>query len=266
MKLMMALAATTLIVTSTFMETAVAQRRTRNGHSVTGSNEASVDIQFDLVNATRDGVYINPERDSANPNLVVFRGAIENYKGGFGLAAACSRFGFVDSEPPAVCKPSGYTYIDPYYFDSSGFLILREVYTYSGSLYDGDLYAELIPNDPLFRGRDTIEYKILKSGETPEAELLTRYRLDFSVLDINRNQAQNDLTYILQQNLFSKAKVILTDFDGSLYEDIGAVLLQNSFEEDIKNIPESQTQTGVLVLGILGLILFIKRKVKHQTS
>jgi|GEM_PF-6582125 len=88
MKLMMALAASTLIVTSAFMQPATAQRSSGNLHSGMGSNETTIDYQFKLFDTDESGNLIV---DTAPDDLLVdedkiglFKSAITDYELGSG--------------------------------------------------------------------------------------------------------------------------------------------------------------------------------------
>ncbi|ODG98163.1 hypothetical protein A4S05_10325 [Nostoc sp. KVJ20] len=255
MKLMIALATASMIVTSAFMQPAVAQRRTGNGYSGTGEDETFVGVQFNLVDKDRDGKIINESGTETDDFVGFFPGAIENYKQG-NLARACLSF---DVEP--ICTSGSVN--GRYVLDDSGFLILLEEFDTSSIIpVDGDLKAELIINDPLFPGTpNTIAYSIFRLGET---EPIQRYRLDFSAFDFNQDQAINDLSYILEQNLFSKVRVF-SNFDENVL-GISDVLLQNTFEEDIRNVPESQATNGVMILGFLGAVSLLKRQIRRYTD
>ncbi|MCF2146376.1 hypothetical protein IQ276_007920 [Desmonostoc muscorum LEGE 12446] len=249
MKSMMALAAATVIVTSAFMQPAVSQIiRKGNGFSLMGGDESSVTSQFNLVDKDRDGNTIG-DTYTFFGNIGFFPKAIENYKQGL-LARPCLIY---DTDVP-ICT-SG---LDNgrYKVDDSGFLILIEEYDPDPPIipFDGDLKAELIVNDPFFEGRDTIAYSIFKLGEV---EPVQRYRLDFSNLGFNKDQALNDFSYIFEQDLLSKVRLFSEDTIVT-----GRILLQNRFEEDLTRIPESQTTTSLLALGILGAIYAVKHHKK----
>lgn len=258
MKLMMALAAATVIVTSAFIQPAVSQtKRTANSFSEMGGDGTPVVGQFTLVDIDRNGNSIKETEETNSSDLVgFFPRAIENYKQG-SLGRACSSTIDIGAE---ICN-SYSSILKGYYVDSSEFLIID--YNTSDIIpFDGDLKAELIVNDPLFEkiGRpntNTIAYTIFKTGET---EPVQSFRLSFSDFGFSQESAINDLTYILQQNLFSEVRSVLS-FEG-IEDTLGySVLLHNSIEEDIKTVPESPAKTGLLSLGVLGAILLLKNKV-----
>ncbi|MFN6571887.1 hypothetical protein [Dendronalium sp. ChiSLP03b] len=254
MKTIIALATTTLLVNSALMQPAVAQRRTGNQYSVMGENEFQVEVQFSLFDKNNDGTTItNSAIDK--PNSGIFKGAIENYKS---IRADACR-----ASDASIFPCNSGNLVGKYFFDDSGFLLLKNVDTTPLIVGNGDLYTQFIPNDPLFGGRDSIGYSIFKSGET--ATTLSSYRLDFLILGIDKDKAINDLSYILQQNLFTKSRVFKTDFN-NVRIALGDILLQNRFEEDIKNIPEPQAITGVFVLGAFGIMSFVKRNKKRATK
>ncbi|MFN6571886.1 hypothetical protein [Dendronalium sp. ChiSLP03b] len=242
MKLMLVLATATAIVTSAFMQPALAQRRTGNTYSGMGENKAGVLVQFNLVDKKKDFTSIN---DSAknNPNLGIFRGAIEKYQTGSPLAWACStayaglyKNGQIVWPCNTGTRGTLGTPLQSYFFDNSGFLLLIEVFIPPVVPFNGDLYAELIPNDSLFGGkRNTIAYKIYKSRNNPaeKAQLVQSYRLDFSRLGIDQNKAINDLIYILKQNLFAKVILVRTTSGTPKLSELANVLLQNRFEEGL---------------------------------
>lgn len=245
MKSMFTIAAATMIVISAFMQPAIAQRRTGNTYSGMGENQAGVLVQFNLVDKKRVSKLKNFQTitDAAknNPNLGIFRGAIEKYRSGL-LAWACSTTSprIYDNQgnllPPCNSGTRGTpdTSRSIYFFDDSGFLILQEVLKSSSLPFNGDLYAELIPKDPLFGGkRDTIAYNIFQPGRK---QPIQSYRLDFSVLGVDQDKAINDLTYILKKDLFSQVILVRTsDIDKtSRLSPLANVLLQNRFTEEIQ--------------------------------
>ncbi|WP_144427388.1 hypothetical protein [Nostoc piscinale] len=96
--------------------------------------------------------------------------------------------------------------------DESGFLIFNPDIPFvpnAGFIpFDADLRAEFIENDSVFEFedggiRDTIAYSIIRPGET---ESLLSYRLDFASLGIDPNEAINNLSYILEQNLLGRTR------------------------------------------------------------
>ncbi|MCF2146375.1 hypothetical protein IQ276_007915 [Desmonostoc muscorum LEGE 12446] len=256
MKSMMALAAATVIVTSAFMQPAASQTiRKGNSFSLMGGDGTPVVEQFTLVDTDKNGNAIKETEETKKiepPDLLsFFPRAIENYKQG-SLGRACSPDIDIQAE---ICN-SYSSILGGYYVDSSGFVII-DYNDNSGIIpFDGDLKAELIVNDPLFGGRNTIAYTIFKVGEVQPVQ---RYRLDFSAFNFSQERAINDLTYILQQNLFSEARSVVSV--GGI-EQIGyGVSLHNSFEEEIKTVPESSATTALLSLGVLGAILVLKNKI-----
>ncbi|MEA5601592.1 hypothetical protein [Nostoc sp. UHCC 0252] len=239
MKFLMTFTIASTIITSTFVQPAIAQWRTGNTYSEMGENQAGVLSQFSLVNKTKNFKSINDEAKN-NPNLGIFRGAIENYQ--YGLAWACSTTfpGIYDDKgnllPPCNSGTRGTPPTSSrsvYFFDNSGFLLLIKPFNPSTVGFNGDLYAELIPNDPLFGGkRNTIGYKIFKPGQK---QAVQTYRLDLSALDINQDKAINDLAYILQKDLLSKAIAVKSSPPDNKprLSSLANILLQQRFKKGI---------------------------------
>ncbi|BAY18512.1 hypothetical protein NIES21_43590 [Anabaenopsis circularis NIES-21] len=259
-KLMFAISLTVVPVILSFVEPAAAQRRLRaNTYSQTGENEQGVDAQFNLVDTARDGSAITDSASSSR--LGLFQGAIQDYVEGVGEVCLNP-----DREANQPNCPSDYSGTGRYVLDASGFPILNPDYPFipdAGFIpFDADLRAEFIEQDQLFESqfggiRDSIAYSIIRPGQT---EPLYSYRLDFASFGFDQNQAINNLSYILEQNVLGRARPVIV-FDDFTDLGIGDALIQNRFERNIPDaVPEPSATLGALAAVSIGLLL--KRKTK----
>ncbi|MCC5640125.1 PEP-CTERM sorting domain-containing protein [Nostoc sp. CHAB 5844] len=258
-KLAFAITLSVVPVILSFVEPAAAQRRLRtNTYSQTGSDQQNALAQFNLANTDRDGSEIT---DSASDlRIGLFQGAIQDYISGNG--EVCINGGNLDFQPNC---PASSNNIGRYVLDASGFVIFnpdRPFVPNTGIIFDADLRAEFIENDPAFEFfggiRNSIAYSIVRPGQI---ESILNYRLDFARFGIDPNQAVNNLSYILEQNVLGKASSAVTFTDGSIQLVGGDVLIQNRFERDIPNaVPEPSTALGALAAVSIGVLFKRKNK------
>jgi len=257
-KLAFAITLSVVPVILSFVEPAAAQRRLRtNTYSQTGSDQQNALAQFNLANTARDGSEIT---DSASDlEIGLFQGAIQDYVQGFGQVCLLGS-NFQPNCPPASNN------IGRYVLDASGFLIFNPDLPFvpnAGFIpLDADLRAEFIENDPAFEFfggiRDSIAYSIVRPGQT---EPLYSYRLDFAGFEFDPNQAVNNLSYILEENVLGRASRSFTLPDGSIQLIGGDTLLQNRVERDIPNaVPEPSATLGALAAVSIGVLFKQKKK------
>jgi hypothetical protein len=273
-KLMMAITLITGLGMSAFIKPAEAQRRRGNTYSQTNENEQSVQVQFSLVNATRDGIPID-DAVGGSDSIGLFIGAIENYARANGeICLAFSNDVQPDCNPSPSSSP--FNQSSRYFYDSSGFPIfkLSNPLSTTGIPFDGNLLAQFVePGQELYSpgySPASIAYSIFRPDSILGAdEPVLSYRLlNLDSLDIT--QAVNSLEYILKNNLLGAAQPVIersTDPRGNPITrlGIGNALVQNKFEEDVHStvIPEPDTAiTGLLGLGVLGAGSLLKRKMK----
>ncbi|ALF55852.1 hypothetical protein ACX27_28180 [Nostoc piscinale CENA21] len=249
-KLMFAISLTVVPVILSFVEPAAAQRRLRtNTYSQTGSDQQNALAQFNLVNTARDGSEIT---DSASDlGIGLFQGAIQDFTSGNGeVCISGGNLGFQPNCPASSINTGRYV------LDANGFLIFNPDRPFVPDTipFDADLRAELIKDNPAF---EFISYSIVRPGQT---EPLYSYLL-FAGFGFDPNQAVNNLSYILEENILGKASRAVTSSDGSIELIGGDTLLQNRFEQNIPNaVPEPSATLGALAAVSIGLLF--KRKTK----
>jgi hypothetical protein len=219
MKLIMALAVSTMILSSTFMQSALASRRTGNEYSVMGENETAVYYKFNLFDTDESGREINAvdaDPENPDPKIRLFKRAITNY------ASVSTDFNYI-----LIYKVENLLQSDNRdHYNSDGFPILytsanefgddlreRSVNPFARAitLFEvGDLLAELVE----FRSKEYIRYSIFEEY-TPDAIPFSNFILDPTSggktftseregalpSGFNQVRAINDLSYILNNNL-----------------------------------------------------------------
>jgi len=271
-KLLITTGLTSAIALGAFIESADAQVRRRRGntYSPTSSNESSVIAQFTLVDTTEDGSPILDQETAARSGLFV--GAIENYA--LVNGSVCSRFNS-NAATEEVCSNrsnSSSVNADPdYFYDSSGFPIFLQSDPLSplSPPINGNLSAQLfLPGEDLLflNSKETVIAYSIINPETDE-ELFTVRLLPTGTVgspggysgidDFNFEEAVNSLSYILENNLLSRARPVEDGFLG-----IGSVLLQSRSEQiSTTPVPESGTILGTLAALATGAL--IKRMKQH---
>lgn len=251
MKLILAASLASIPVMSAFMESASAQeeiaRRRTNRYFETNNDQQTLISQFNLVNTARDGNLItDTDAEIDDPNQGFFTGAIQDFTSGRG--EVCVNFsGTPAFQPNCPPNPTGIRFT----LDSSGFPIINpdKPFVPDSSPYDADLRAELIGN--------TIAYSILQPGNT---QPVSSYTLDLSRFPLDQNQSINNLSYIVQQDLLGKARIVIPDgrFGGN-------VLLQNRFVDDVPaKIFEPSATLGIF--AVLSTASLLKRKTKKISA
>jgi hypothetical protein len=265
MKLIMALAASTFMVTSAFMQPAAAQRRsTGNTYSVMGSNETEINAQFNLFYEDEAGqLILDTAPDDLDDGLTtnkdkigLFRGAVTNYILGYGSIRTIER----------SLEPSDY--------DSNGYPILTTPFEETVTAFPvGDLLAELITGAD---GKNYVRYSIFENYGTtlPYSNFILdpeRIAQSFIPLPnpIKFDKAVNDLKYILNNNLLDGVSNFVSNTD-LLVDDIDNIISdisndQNGYfiikQREIKpqRVPENNNAIpSLLFLIILNNVIFMK--------
>ena len=239
-KSLLIIALTTSVVLGTIADPAEARRRSR--YSSRGQDQDTVGATFNLFDQTEDE---QPIIDKTIVNgvdtdfkLGFFEGAVENYK--------------VLTKIDKQTNP-----IDD---------ILLPV----GTLIDkADFEAELV-------SAFSIKYRIKKNGTLIEDFILDFKNTDsdgdvsfidnkqdtiLEVKNFDINKAINDISYIADKNLL----IATTPSFNSAFNDLlPDTVLEGTDEVNSTKVPESSTINTLLILGILGTGLLLKRKIKNN--
>ncbi len=261
----MALAATTVLVASAFVQPADAQRRRGNRYSVMGEDATQIFFQFQLFDTDESGNIIH-DTTPDYPAVGLFRGAIVDYVSGMGKLRDVEQM------------------LEPSDFDADGNPILEEAFQQEIKQFDmGDLLAELI-TDPKVN-KTFVRYSIFEEGST-STKPFSNFILDpeepsgiFTTLPdpINLYLAVNDLSYILDNNLLDAARkpgeeingknILLDDQDD---KEMG--LGMNSFlvKTEVINpqaVPESDNNSAIFfAFTSFGAYILLKRQIKMNRT
>jgi hypothetical protein len=281
MKLIMALAASTVIVSSAFMQSALAQRRTGNEYSVMGSNGTQIYYKFDLFDTDERGNRIY-DAEADDPLVGIFRGVVRNYVRVPDLPGVDFGVQICDQEGRHKFDSNGYPLLYNVYDGFSGCSedrpILTDPFRLATTLFDvGDFLAELITLDD----KQYVKYSIFDEYESsrpysnfildPE-NLAESFRPLSELVDLDR--AVNDLTYILRNNLldyvanYSDFRPLLgrlaIDTDENIVNDIEVFsIIKQGVIEPTKLVNENNNfSSGLFAIVYFAVTWLIKYKVK----
>ncbi|UKP00493.1 hypothetical protein [Nostoc sp. UHCC 0870] len=281
MKLIIALATTSVIVTSAFIQPAAAQRRsTGNTYSVMGSNGTQIYYKFNLFDTDNRG---NRVYDTApdNPLVGIFRGVVRNYVRVPDLSGVGFGVQICDQEGRNNYDSNGYPLLYNVYDDVIGCgedrPILTDPFRSATTLFDvGDFLADLITLD----GKQYVRYSIFDEYGRPRP--YSNFILDpenlapsFSPLSepIELEKAVNDLAYILSNNLLDYVAnyadfrpilgLLAVDTDEEIVNDLEVFsIIKQGFIEP-QRVPENNNLiSGLFAIIYSAVTLLIKPKVK----